>query len=144
MDVPGFGHYVNNENAWEPVVSYIDQRYREYMEREMSIKRSLESYLDDRVHCCLFFIAPNGHGLRPLDIAAMKALGPKVNVIPIIGRADTLTREECEGFKEKIRRQLKEHGIKLYDFPAENDPDADEEEELKGSRNGANNGHKGA
>ncbi|XP_055343311.1 septin-7-like isoform X2 [Paramacrobiotus metropolitanus] len=131
VDVPGFGHFVDNTNAWDSVVSYIDRRYHEYLEREMSVKRNLDEHLDDRVHCCLYFIAPNGHGMRPLDILAMKALGTKVNVIPVIGRADTLTVDERKEFKEKIRRELKEHDIKLYDFPENSDGEGDDEDDGK-------------
>lgn len=133
VDVPGFGHYVDNSSAWNSVVAYIEKRYHEYLEREMSVKRNMENYLDDRIHCCLYFIAPNGHGLRPLDIQAMKALGTKVNVIPVIGRADTLTMEECREFKEKIRQELKDNDIKLYDFPLNSDTE-DEDDDIK--RNG--------
>lgn len=60
-----------------------------------------------------------------------QALGKKVNVIPVIGRADTLTVDECREFKEKIRSELKDNDIKLYDFPTENDPDADEDEDVR-------------
>ena len=38
-----------------------------------------------RVHACLYFIAPNGHKLKELDIEFMKRLCNKVNIIPVIG-----------------------------------------------------------
>nr|XP_055118911.1 septin-7-like isoform X1 [Symphalangus syndactylus] len=56
---------------------------------------------DNRVQCCLSFIASSGHGLTPLDIEFMKCLHEKVNIIPLIAKADTLTPEECQQFKKQ-------------------------------------------
>lgn len=40
--------------------------------------------------------------LKPLDIEFMKRLHEKVNVIPMIAKADTLTPEECQQFKKQV------------------------------------------
>ena len=45
---------------------------------------------DSRVHVCLYFIAPSGHGLKPLDVEFMKRLHDKVNVVPVIGKSGML------------------------------------------------------
>ncbi|KAL3062126.1 hypothetical protein OYC64_010106 [Pagothenia borchgrevinki] len=82
---------------------------------------------DNRVHCCLYFIAPSGHGLKPLDIEFMKRLHDKVNVIPLIAKADTLTPEECQLFKKQIMKEIQEHKIKIYEFP---DTEDDEDNKL--------------
>lgn len=42
------------------------------------------------------------HRLKPLDIEFMKRLHEKVNVIPLIAKADTLTPEECQQFKKQV------------------------------------------
>ena len=59
---------------------------------QVSINRRIR-IPDNRVHCCLYFIAPTGHRLKPLDILVMKHLDKCVNVIPVIAKADTLTLE---------------------------------------------------
>lgn len=41
--------------------------------------------------------------LKPLDIEFMKRLHEKVNIIPLIAKADTLTPEECQQFKKQVR-----------------------------------------
>lgn len=56
---------------------------------------------DTRIHCCLFFINPTGHSLRPIDIIVMKKLSEVVNVVPVIAKADSLTLEERDAFKQK-------------------------------------------
>lgn len=57
---------------------------------------------DTRIHCCLFFINPTGHSLRPIDVIVMKKLMEVVNVVPVIAKADSLTLEEREKFKATV------------------------------------------
>ncbi|MED6294718.1 Septin-7 [Characodon lateralis] len=54
----------------------------------------------------------------------MKRLHEKVNIIPLIAKADTMTPEECQQFKKQIMKEIHEHKIKIYDFP-ETDVDED-------------------
>uniref|UniRef100_A0A672T1J1 Septin n=1 Tax=Sinocyclocheilus grahami TaxID=75366 RepID=A0A672T1J1_SINGR len=124
VDTPGFGDAVDNSNCWQPVIDHIDSKFEDYLNSESRVNRRLMP--DSRVHCCLYFIAPSGHGLKPLDIEFMKRLHEKVNIIPLIAKADTLTPEECQQFKKQIMREILEHKIKIYEFP-----ETDDEEENK-------------
>uniref|UniRef100_A0A8C2GVF4 Septin n=1 Tax=Cyprinus carpio TaxID=7962 RepID=A0A8C2GVF4_CYPCA len=124
VDTPGFGDAVDNSNCWQPVIDHIDSKFEDYLNAESRVNRRLMP--DSRVHCCLYFIAPSGHGLKPLDIEFMKRLHEKVNIIPLIAKADTLTPEECQQFKKQIMREIQEHKIKMYEFP-----ETDDEEESK-------------
>ena len=40
--------------------------------------------------------------LREMDIELMRRLSPRVNVIPVIGKADSLTPSELRGFKKRV------------------------------------------
>lgn len=62
-----------------------------------------DSKLDLRVHACLYFIRPTGHSLKPLDIETMKRLGSRVNLIPIVAKADTMTPSDLANFKAKVQ-----------------------------------------
>ncbi|XP_014056181.1 septin-7 isoform X1 [Salmo salar] len=124
VDTPGFGDAVDNSNCWQPVIDHIDSKFEDYLNCESRVNRRLMP--DSRVQCCLYFITPSGHGLKPLDIEFMKRLHEKVNVIPLIAKADTLTPEECQRFKKQIMREILEHKIKIYEFP-----ETDDEEENK-------------
>ena len=44
--------------------------------------------------------------LKSLDLVCMKELDHKVNIIPIIGKADTIARSELEDFKQRVCYQL--------------------------------------
>ena len=41
--------------------------------------------------------------LKPLDIEVMKRLGSRVNLIPVIAKADTLTQHDLAIFKKRVR-----------------------------------------
>ncbi|XP_060902460.1 septin 4b isoform X2 [Labrus mixtus] len=126
VDTPGFGDAVNNTECWKSVADYIDQQFEQYFRDESGLNR--KNIQDNRVHCCLYFISPFGHGLRPLDVEFMKALHEKVNIVPILAKADTLTPSEVKKKKIKIREEIEQYGIKIYQFP---DCDSDEDEEFK-------------
>lgn len=59
IDTPGFGESIDNSNCWQPIIDFIDSKYEEYLNAESKINRKLPIQ-DNRVHCCLHFIAP-GH-----------------------------------------------------------------------------------
>nr|KAF6417088.1 hypothetical protein HJG59_016295 [Molossus molossus] len=126
VDTPGFGDAVNNTECWKPVAEYIDQQFEQYFRDESGLNR--KNIQDNRVHCCLYFISPFGHGLRPLDVEFMRALHQRVNIVPILAKADTLTPPEVERKKRKIREEIEHFGIKVYQFP---DCDSDEDEDFK-------------
>lgn len=41
--------------------------------------------------------------LREIDIELMKRLSPRINVIPVVGKADTFTPTELADFKKRVR-----------------------------------------
>ncbi|XP_072231692.1 septin-5-like [Leuresthes tenuis] len=126
IDTPGFGDAVNNAESWKHVEDYIDQQFEQYFRDESGLNR--KNIQDNRVHCLLYFISPFGHGLRPLDVTCMKALHEKVNIIPLLAKADSLTPAEVCRKKTKIREEIKQFGISIYQFP---ECDSDEDEESK-------------
>uniref|UniRef100_UPI00398EF3FB neuronal-specific septin-3-like isoform X2 n=1 Tax=Pristiophorus japonicus TaxID=55135 RepID=UPI00398EF3FB len=113
IDTPGFGDQINNENCWQPITMFINDQYEMYLKEELTVNRK-KRIQDTRVHCCIYFIAPTGHSLRPLDVEFMRRLSKVVNIVPVIAKADTLTLEERDLFKEKIRSDLQKHDIDIY------------------------------
>jgi cell division control protein 11 len=74
--------------------------------------------------------------LRELDIELMKRLSPRVNVIPVIGKADSLTPAELAESKKLVMEDIEHYRIPVYNFPydiEEDDEDTVEENaELRG------------
>ncbi|XP_010290177.1 PREDICTED: septin-4-like, partial [Phaethon lepturus] len=52
----------------------------------------------------------------------------RVNIVPVLAKADTLTPAEVERMKNKIREEIDHYGIRIYQFP---ECDSDEDEEFK-------------
>uniref|UniRef100_A0A8C1XUQ3 Septin 9b n=1 Tax=Cyprinus carpio TaxID=7962 RepID=A0A8C1XUQ3_CYPCA len=113
IDTPGFGDQINNENCWQPIMKFINAQYEQYLQEEINIDRK-KKIPDSRVHCCIYFIPPTGHCLRPIDIEFMRHLSKVVNIVPVIAKADTLTLEERDFFKQKIGEDLRANEIDIY------------------------------
>uniref|UniRef100_H2MYA7 Septin-type G domain-containing protein n=1 Tax=Oryzias latipes TaxID=8090 RepID=H2MYA7_ORYLA len=113
IDTPGFGDQINNQNCWEPIVKYVNEQYEKYLREELNVNRK-RRIPDSRVHCCIYFLPASGHSLRPIDVEFMKRLGKIVSIVPVIAKADTLTLEERQEFKERIRQDLEANGIHVY------------------------------
>ncbi|CDH56206.1 septin [Lichtheimia corymbifera JMRC:FSU:9682] len=116
VDTPGFGDFVNNEQSWKPILDSIESRFDAYLEQENRVNR--RRLVDNRIHACIYFIQPTGHALKPLDIEFMRRLHTRVNLIPVIAKADTLTEEEVMAFKQRILADINHHKIQIYQAPA--------------------------
>lgn len=141
IDTPGFGDLVNNSASVEVVANYVEEQFHTYLKEESRIQRNAK-FLDPRVHCILYFIAPNGHGLTALDVSFMRRLGTRANLIPVIAKSDTMNQSELAFFKEKVQRlfisppliilivvnakikqEIEENAISIFDFPYASDVD---------------------
>ncbi|KAK2095666.1 Septin-2 [Saguinus oedipus] len=92
------------------IISYIDEQFERYLHDESGLNRG--HIVDNRVHCCFYFISPFGHGLKPLDVAFMKAI----------------LQQGREQLKKRILDEIEEHNIKIYHLP---DAESDEDEDFK-------------
>uniref|UniRef100_A0A8D2L3M1 Septin 2 n=1 Tax=Varanus komodoensis TaxID=61221 RepID=A0A8D2L3M1_VARKO len=99
VDTPGYGDAINCRDCFRTIISYIDEQFERYLHDESGLNR--RHIVDNRVHCCFYFISPFGHGLKPLDVEFMKAIHNKVNIVPVIAKADTLTLKERERLKKR-------------------------------------------
>jgi septin family protein len=62
IDTPGFANGVNRQKTLVPILDYIDQQYKEWLEHERNPSRVQNPTKDSRVHCILYFIAPSCQG----------------------------------------------------------------------------------
>uniref|UniRef100_A0A2I3TUF9 Septin n=1 Tax=Pan troglodytes TaxID=9598 RepID=A0A2I3TUF9_PANTR len=113
VNTVGFGDQINKEESYQPIADYIDAQFE--------IKHSLFTYHDSRIRLCLYFISPTGHSLKTLDLLTMKNLDSKVNIIPVIAKADTVSKTELHKFKIKFMSELVSNGVQIYQFPTDDD-----------------------
>ncbi|CCG81294.1 Cell division control protein 3 [Taphrina deformans PYCC 5710] len=115
VDTPGFGEFVNNEECWKPILDRIEKGYDSYLEAENNANR--RDIRDDRIHACIFFIDPTGHALKPIEIEFMRRLHHRVNLIPVIAKADTMTEQEIINFKARVLADIAFHKIRIFQAP---------------------------
>ena len=111
VDTPGFGDAIDNDGCFKAIIAYIDDQFEKYLKDESGLNR--RNIRDNRVHCCFYFISPTGHGLKPLDVAFMKELHNKVNIVPVIAKSDTLTKKELLRLKQRVMDEINGHGIQV-------------------------------
>nr|CAD7425734.1 unnamed protein product [Timema monikensis] len=158
VDTPGYGDAIDNSDSFRSIIQYIDDQFERFLRDESGLNR--RNIVDNRIHCCFYFISPFGHGffdlyfvcmylnhlifwkfyndkilempaltfLKPLDIEFMKQLHNKVNIVPVIAKADVLTKKEVLRLKKRVMEEIESNGIKLYPLP---DCDSDEDEDYK-------------
>ncbi|KAI9609357.1 hypothetical protein H4Q26_007309 [Puccinia striiformis f. sp. tritici PST-130] len=91
----------------------IEARFDGYLEQENRVNRA--KIVDNRIHACIYFIEPTGHSLKLVDVEFMKCLHTKVNLIPVIAKADTMTDDEIAAFKQRILADIAFHNIRIYE-----------------------------
>lgn len=117
----GFGDQINKEDSHEIVSQYLDSQFEAYLQEELKIKRNFSLIQDSRIHVCLYMLCPTGHSIKPLDLSVMKRLQQRVNIIPVIAKADTIAKSELAKFKENIMNALNSNNVKIYQFPVDDD-----------------------
>uniref|UniRef100_A0A669E521 Septin-type G domain-containing protein n=1 Tax=Oreochromis niloticus TaxID=8128 RepID=A0A669E521_ORENI len=81
VDAPDFGDAVDNSNTWQPIIYQTDRNG-------------------------IYDITMTSAGINYIEF--MKRLHDKVNVIPLIAKADTLTPEEYKDDDNKLVQKIKE------------------------------------
>lgn len=128
----GFGGYIDNTDSYVPIMKEIHRRYDYYLEQENLIARKLNEFNDPRIHCVLYLIEPNGHGLTDFDLEFCSKISPISNLIPIIAKSDTLkTTEEITDFKNRILKQLAEHNVNYFTPSVYQDDDKENSEYIQ-------------
>lgn len=114
IDSPGFGDFIDNQFTYLQITEYIDEQLRLYMFQGEQPNR--KQRVDNRVHLCLYFMNASSRGLSPVDIELMKHISSRVNLIPVIPKADTLTTAETQEIKSLVRQIIAVQGISICEF----------------------------
>jgi septin family protein len=119
-DTPGYGDELNVEAAIDRVVSEVAARFTDHEQARIQggVKFMTRQEEDSLYHVCLYFIQP--HRLARIDEIFLKKLSPFVNIIPVLAKADTMTRAERESHRQQIRVKLDALGVQPYEFDPEN------------------------
>lgn len=111
IDTPGFFDTANDKFCWVPITNYIDEQYRLSCFQEEQPNRSEKA--DGRVHACVYFLTPTPDGVTESDIVSMQQLCTRVNLIPVISKADTFTSQQIVNFKMLARKAFEDNNINV-------------------------------
>lgn len=113
VDTPGFGDQLNRMAGFKPLEQYIDAQYEQFHQDESS-HNFRQTTRDTRIHALLYFIAPGDQPMKEMDLTFIRQFSLKTNVVPIIAKADTMTAQELQEFKQKILYDLIKYDVKYY------------------------------
>lgn len=107
-------HYsVQDTPGWESlgdtmdnVVDHVMSRSLKCLENEQDARRlgPMHKIADPRVDVCLYFISP--HRIKSADVEFMAKLSAVVPVLPILAKADSMTKPELKTFRKTVRDAL--------------------------------------
>lgn len=87
---------MNNMDSFDIIRDDLVARHAEYAQMIKDewndLSEAERKQRDTRIHCCLYFIAP--HRMKQIDVEFILYLSEYVVVVPVIAKADTMTRAE--------------------------------------------------
>lgn len=119
IDTPGFNDDVDPEQRLAEILAFIEQSFDEVFDEEQRIHRN-PKFEEHRVHVLLYLLEPTGLGLKDIDAQFMSQLADRVNVVPVIAKADGMTAKERAQFKKQIMDDIRRQGIPIFQFPEMN------------------------
>ncbi|KAG0047555.1 Neuronal-specific septin-3 [Gryganskiella cystojenkinii] len=108
--------YIATRGLFGPAVTPVSSSFQE---SQPQLGPFLEQFLVDSTmahslpDACLYFVL---YDLKPVDIIFMKRIMHRVNLIPILAKADTLTTNHLWKAKARILKQLEENQIEFFQF----------------------------
>ncbi|KAI7831588.1 Septin-domain-containing protein [Gamsiella multidivaricata] len=118
VDTPGFvGTDEVIDAHCDEILRYLEYQFDLTLAEERKVRRNPKA-VDNQIHACLYFIdhATPRLGLSDADVRILKRLGTRVNLIPVIARADTLTRAQTKRLKQAILKDAAQHQIQFFQF----------------------------
>ncbi|CCE66140.1 hypothetical protein TPHA_0O01730 [Tetrapisispora phaffii CBS 4417] len=122
VNTHGLGENLDDTLCFDELTNYLEQQFDIVLAEETRIRRN-PRFEDTRVHVIVYFIEPTGHGLQELDIELMKRLSNYANVLPVIAKGDSFTKEEMKTFKKNILKDIDYFNIPVYQFKVDEDED---------------------
>lgn len=98
-------------NDFLKIFKLLDSLNNDYFENEQGLNVPFE---DKRIHAALYLVP--GDMISQDEIEGIRELSARVNLIPVITKADMFTTEELEHHRTKINEIFKSNGIMFYDY----------------------------
>ncbi|ORZ33946.1 Septin-type guanine nucleotide-binding (G) domain-containing protein, partial [Catenaria anguillulae PL171] len=133
IDTPGLPYSAEQGTELATVMSYIESQFETALIEELKVKRNPKS-TDTMVHAILYLLPPM-LPFHPVDLSAIRTLSNRVNVIPLLAHADSITNRQLENLKQSLAKTLGENldllSFATADIDGDGEVEDDEEEEFK-------------
>lgn len=153
IDTPSLEILSNDELKVEhqvnDILRCIESKFEHTLKHEQQVKREPIRLSDTHVHCCLYFLHPSiiepaqraSNSKHPsitettrismakMDIRAMKRIGKRANVLPVIGRSDELTVQQLSDVRAWLRTEMRQSAIDLGLFTGTEETDSEVSDE---------------
>ncbi|KAI9243825.1 Septin-domain-containing protein [Phascolomyces articulosus] len=137
IDTPGFDDGLAIDHQLNFVAKYIDYQFELTLIEETKVKRDTKAF-DTHIHACLYFMDTTSNCLSDTDRYALRVLSSRVNVIPVIGKADTLTVTQRESLKRGFRNDIFDAlQIPIYGYIEMNEDDEKDEKSSEAPERGS-------
>ncbi|KAG0169799.1 Ca(2+)-dependent cysteine protease [Apophysomyces sp. BC1015] len=128
IDTPGLTSGANADQQLRYITNYIDHQFERTLAEETKVRRDAKA-LDTHIHTCIYFINTSEGSFSDIDRYIIRLLSSRVNVVPVIGKADTLTLAQREILKKSLRRETFDiMHIPVYGYIATGDEYDDDED----------------
>lgn len=128
IDAPLVGHSIRKDSGYvhpspppshrpryQALCNYALEQQSAHLGHELHPQRSTRSYVDARIHVCLYFISPHQAQLSKVDLTCLKTIASITNVLLVVCKADLLTSGEAVALETTVLEQCREHQISLFD-----------------------------
>lgn len=118
VDSPGWGDTLSLKRSFGIVTKYIDAQFAAALKAERMVNRPMpnEGAQGMRpVDVVLYVFAP--HRCKEIDMHFLRLLSKRVEVVPILAKADTMTSLELARFKQEVTDALANAGITVLHPP---------------------------
>lgn len=96
IDSPGWGDLMSLPRSFRLVTRHIDRRFERQLQAESRLSRTPRSTVQElsssRVDVVLYTLTP--HRCKGIDVAFLQRLAKRVSIVPVLTKADTMTRAE--------------------------------------------------
>ncbi|KAI8987011.1 Septin-domain-containing protein [Pilobolus umbonatus] len=135
IDTPGFNSDYSVDHQVAYINKYIDYQFHRTLAEETKVKRDAKAF-DSHIHCCLYFIDTSSlDKITENDRYVLRSLSSRVNIIPVIGKADTLTASQRIQLKTMFRREIFDvSNIPIYGNIELGDEDDEDDEDCHGNK----------
>eukprot|EP00599_Poterioochromonas_sp_BG-1_P009812 CAMPEP_0173142156 /NCGR_PEP_ID=MMETSP1105-20130129/5924_1 /TAXON_ID=2985 /ORGANISM="Ochromonas sp., Strain BG-1" /LENGTH=372 /DNA_ID=CAMNT_0014055501 /DNA_START=91 /DNA_END=1206 /DNA_ORIENTATION=- len=118
-DSRGYGDFINNKDAVQEVKRYIIRKHLDWLNiRGQETSEDDRAQQDERIHLIFYFFAP--HRYKEIDKVFLSELTHVANIVPVVGKSDTMTVDERRNYLVQLRDLLNtlkvKNGVNIFDF----------------------------